>query len=97
MNDKASEGVITPGEQFDFSGHQTFIAESNKRLEDPANKALVVDLARTTFIDSAALGMLIQLKKKCDEANKTLVIANARGSVKDTLEIANIQKMVAMR
>lgn len=97
MNDKASEGVIAVGERFDFSGHQAFIAESNQYVEDSSTSVLVVDLARTSFIDSAALGMLIQLKKKCDSANKTLVVANARGSVRDTLEIANIEKMITMR
>ncbi|MEQ6884781.1 STAS domain-containing protein [Salicola sp. Rm-C-2C1-2] len=97
MNDTSREGVIALGERFDFGIHQTFIAESQQCLEDTSVRTLVVNLARTQFIDSAALGMLIQLKKKCDNANKSLVISNAKGSVKDTLEIANIQKMITMR
>lgn len=97
MSEKSRENVITVGERFDFGGHQEFIAESQQCLEDTESQTVVVNLARTQFIDSAALGMLIQLKKKCDSANKSLVISNAKGSVKDTLEIANIQKMITMR
>ena len=94
MDDKASEAVISIGKRFDFSEHQRFIAESDKHVQEPVGQVVAVDLARTNFIDSAAVGMLIQLKKRCESVNKDLIIVNARGAVKDALEMANIPDII---
>lgn len=97
MINQSGEGAVVVGERFDFSAHKEFLHNTNKLLEDAACKTIVIDLSRTQYMDSAALGMLVQLQKKCQQENKALRVHNAQGAVMDTLEIANMHKLLTIR
>ncbi|WP_097461386.1 STAS domain-containing protein [Mangrovitalea sediminis] len=92
----STDETIRLDERFDFSYHRTFHESCKVLLERPSVKKITLDLAKTRYMDSSALGMLVQLKKKCDEAGKGVAIVNATGQVRETLEIANIQKLIPL-
>jgi anti-anti-sigma factor len=52
-----------------------------------------VDLGGVDYLDSSALGMLLMLRDKAKGAGKEVSLANARGSVKQVIEIANFGKL----
>ena len=97
MSDLPVERTLATEERFDFGFHREFLGKSRDYLACSDTAGIVVDMSRTRYIDSSALGMLIQLKKKCDAAGKALAIAHPQGAVKDTLEIANIHKLIPIR
>lgn len=89
-------GVIRTPDQFDFSAHEAFMKSSQDCLADPAIRKIVVNLGQSRFMDSAALGMLIWLKGKCKEKGKDMSISGAQGAARETLDIANIHKMITV-
>lgn len=58
-------------------------------------KQIIIDLAKTDYIDSAALGMLLILRDKFTGRN-TIQIKNARNDVKKILEVAHFDTMFAL-
>ena len=86
--------VIRTGMRFDFSSHSEFQNQVHTALQDSEMKTLTVDLRATQYMDSAALGMLVQLHRKTiDRKNFSLKLANAQGAVRETIEIANMHKL----
>ena len=85
--------LITLPERFDFNNHQAFNAQCEAVLKDAAAKRVVLDFTRVNYIDSSALGMLVLLHRKASPAGKTLAIRGARGTAKEVLDIANMQKL----
>lgn len=51
-------------------------------------QAVVVDLSRLEFMDSAGLGFLLILLKMAEERSATVSLAGPRGEVKEQLELA---------
>ena len=54
---------------------------------------MAVDLGNVAYLDSSALGMLLMLRDKAKSSGKTVCLANARGSVRQVLDIANFGKL----
>ena len=84
------EVVIKVSGRFDFSCHQEFI--TGYKAYPPGEKGYVVDLSQADFMDSSAMGMLLQLR---EYGNKRAGVAlvNGSDSVKDILRIANFDKL----
>ena len=49
------------------------------------------------YLDSAALGMVVLLKKRAKASGCDVEIVNAKGTALEVLEIANFEKMVTIR
>lgn len=76
--------------RFDFSAHQEFI---NAYRDVPkGEKAFVVDLSATEYMDSSAMGMLLQLREHADKASR-IELANANANIQEILKIANFDKL----
>ncbi|MGN6607929.1 MAG: STAS domain-containing protein [Jatrophihabitans sp.] len=56
---------------------------------------VVVDLARTDFIDSSGLGALVASLKRCRKAGGDLLLAAPQGQVLFALENTNLLKVFA--
>lgn len=54
---------------------------------------IVVDLAKTTFIDSAAVGMLLGLRTFCSVHNIGLVLKSCESPVRSLLERACVESL----
>ncbi|MCK9604935.1 MAG: STAS domain-containing protein [Methylomonas sp.] len=77
--------------RFDFSLHQEFRGALNQFNSDI--KKIEVDLSKTNYLDSSALGMLLILRDKVAGSKDAVVIKGAAAEVKKVLQIANFDKL----
>jgi HptB-dependent secretion and biofilm anti anti-sigma factor len=77
--------------RFDFSTHQEFMQAY--KAHPKGEKAFIVDLAYAEYLDSSAMGMLLQLREHSVIGNKRVVLRNANDAVRDVLAIANFEKL----
>lgn len=82
--------VIKVADRFDFSCHQEFIA--GYKAFPKGEKRFVVDLAGTEYMDSSAMGMLLQLRDYGDKVSGVSLV-NGREGVMEILRIANFDKL----
>ncbi|ATC93975.1 STAS domain-containing protein [Pseudoalteromonas tunicata] len=76
--------------KFDFNLVQAFrTAYSEVGNETPK---VVVDLRETDYMDSSALGMLLNMKKFLGESVTSIQIANCRPQIKKILQISRFDK-----
>lgn len=76
--------------KFDFNLVQAFrSAYSEIGNETPK---VVVDLRETDYMDSSALGMLLNMKKSLGETVTSIQIANCRPQIKKILQISRFDK-----
>jgi anti-anti-sigma factor len=84
--------IIVPPERFDFNVHRD-LRNAYESAEKKYAK-YVVDLCGTRYMDSAALGMLLQLREFAGGRPDSVRITNADGSVREILRIANFHKLM---
>ena len=85
-----NEVVIKVSGRFDFSCHQDFV--KSYKAYPPGSKGYVVDLSQAEFMDSSAMGMLLQLREYGDK-KAGVALVNGSETVKDILRIANFDKL----
>ncbi|OPX54104.1 anti-anti-sigma factor [Oceanospirillum multiglobuliferum] len=79
--------------RFDFNSHKTFRETYQQLLDDDSVKEIALDLAQVEYLDSSALGMLLQLKEKADSKRKVIKLKNCSQLARDVLAIANFDKL----
>lgn len=62
-----------------------------------AHKTIYLDCENIEYIDSAGIGILVMVQKKAKTMDIKLVIINLRNSIRDILELANLQKIIEFR
>jgi len=77
--------------RFDFSCHQQFV--DGYRSYPKGEKQFVVDLSSTEYMDSSAMGMLLQLREHSNKDEGNVSLVNANDSVLEILKIANFNKL----
>lgn len=90
-NGDGQELVISIEGRFDFSAHQEF-RDSYERVAMEPN-SYVVDLNRTTYLDSSALGMLLLLRDHAGGDSAEIKIVNCNQDVKKILTISNFEQL----
>ncbi|MDX2018952.1 MAG: STAS domain-containing protein [Deltaproteobacteria bacterium] len=81
---------ITIEGRFDFTCH----AEFRKAFASaPSGANFMLDLSGATYMDSAALGMLLLLRDKVGGDVNRVQITNAQGQPKDVLTVANFGQL----
>jgi anti-anti-sigma factor len=85
--------VIRLEGRFDFNTHREFRDSSDAALKTEGVQEIQVDLGAVEYLDSSALGMLLMLRDRARSANKSVSLANCRGSVRQVLDIANFGKL----
>jgi len=78
--------------QFDFSLHQPF--REVYRDVDLAGMIFRLDLRRTTYMDSSALGMILLLKEHADKLGGRVILVAPSPAVDKILTIANFHKLL---
>jgi anti-anti-sigma factor len=91
-NDNGRSVIRLQG-RFDFNAHRDFREAMDSAMADAGSKEVMVDLGAVEYLDSSALGMLLMLRDKAKGSDKSVSLANARGSVKQVLDIANFGKL----
>ncbi len=71
--------------KFTFADNKVF----NAIMDEIASyKKIIIDLAKVEFIDSAALGILLLVRDKCDKTSTNLLLKNPKGQVKQMFDIS---------
>ncbi len=83
--------VIHVSGRFDYSIHSQFLSayESFPKGEE----CFIVDLKDAEYMDSSAMGMLLQLREHSDKAAGGVTIRNSSEAIKDVLRIANFHRL----
>ncbi len=76
--------------RFDFAAHQDFL--NAYKGHPKGEKKFVVDLAGTEYMDSSAMGMLLQLREH-GRAGEVVELTNSSEGVREILRIANFDKL----
>ena len=90
LSDDEMTVTIRVAGRFDFSTHQDFV-QSYKGFAK-GEKAYVVDLAGAEYMDSSAMGMLLQLREY-NRPGEMVALLNGNEAVNDVLKIANFGKL----
>ncbi len=86
-----NEIKITLGERFDFGSVDDF-RRSYENLEDVNKKKLFIDFRNTRYMDSSALGMLINIKNYLSSSDVDLKIINVNEKIKKIFSISRFDK-----
>ena len=84
--------AITIENHFDFSLHQTF-RDSYITCEQQGTD-FYLELAKTTYMDSSALGMILLLKDHAEKNGGSVVIKKPNDIVYKILEIAQFHRLM---
>ncbi|GKW51952.1 STAS domain-containing protein [Pseudoalteromonas sp. NCCP-2140] len=76
--------------KFDFNLVQSF-RQAYADLNDNIDK-VVIDLRETDYMDSSALGMLLNMKKNLSGKVETIQISNCQPQLKKILQISRFDK-----
>jgi anti-anti-sigma factor len=87
--------TIKMDSKFDFSKVQDF-RESYDSLPDSVN-TIVVDLAKTEYMDSSALGMLLNMQKSMGNKQLSYQITHCQEQVARILKISRFDKKFDIR
>lgn len=82
--------------RFDFSSHREFRSACDEVLQAPGIKEIEADFSRVDYLDSSALGMLLLLREKAQNANLKVALTNCTGLVLQVLDVANFQRLFAI-
>lgn len=85
---------IEVGERFDFNLHTMF-----RTAQESAPRATeyIVDLARTEYMDSSALGMLLLLRDWATKRGGQVTLQRPQALVRKILSIANFERIFSIR
>ncbi|MBT2969803.1 MAG: anti-anti-sigma factor [gamma proteobacterium symbiont of Ctena orbiculata] len=92
--DEKSVTIVISG-RFDFSIHQEFM-QAYKAFPK-GDKRYVVDLTDADYLDSSAMGMLLQLREHSAKDADGVVLKNGNEAVQDVLRIANFGKLFTIQ
>lgn len=76
--------------RFDFAAHQEFLRAYKQHPR--GEKSFVVDLKNTDYMDSSAMGMLLQLRDY-GVKDRDMELVNSNDGVREILQIANFDKI----
>ena len=77
----SSSSVVSMSGEFTFTDHAQFKSLVT-RLFEAKGSAVVIDLSKLEFIDSAGLGMLLLARDEAKKTNRALVLRGPGGQVK---------------
>ena len=82
--------TITIDGRFDFSSHKEF-RDAYRDVDPGAN--YVVDMSKTDYMDSSALGMLLLLREYAGADKAKISITGCSPDIRKILTISNFQKL----
>jgi len=85
---------IIIGRRFDFDVHRQF--RDSYESVGPKAQEYIIDLAKTEYMDSSALGMLLILRDYAGGDNAIVKIINCSVDVNKTLAVSNFSSLFAI-
>jgi anti-anti-sigma factor len=84
--------TLRTGERFDFTVQPALRAA----CAGARARCYVLDLRDTCYMDSSALGMLLQLREQAGGSREAIRIRNARPAIREILSVANLQQLMTI-
>ncbi|BCN93225.1 anti-anti-sigma regulatory factor [Thiomicrorhabdus immobilis] len=90
---KEQDGVVTIqlGGSFDVSQYEKFKTICKKY--DSSENRFKIDFAKTLYMDSSALGMLLLLREQTKGDKERVKLVNVSGTVNKILEVAHFNQL----
>jgi len=88
--------VVTPYGEVDAHSAPSLRQAISDELLDPGVRHLVVDLSRTTFLDSSALGVLIGAFKRMRERDGRLDVVQPPPALRRIFEITALDRILSL-
>lgn len=82
--------------RFGYDCHQDFTL-AYKQLSQAAAKKFIIDLSRASYMDSAALGMLLVLRERVGGDRSDITLTGANREIQKVLDIANFEKLFKIK
>lgn len=95
LSANGTELLIRIAGRFDFSAHQAFRDAYDRPERQPLRYR--IDLAETTYVDSAALGMLLLLRDHAGGDRADVSLVNCGPVVRKILAISNFEQLFTIR
>lgn len=89
--------LIRPRGRFDYNLYGAFHAAAQRAHGMDGVSEFQVDLGDVVYLDSSALGMLLKFQADIRPTGGSLTLLHAKGVVREILDIANIQAIIALR
>jgi anti-anti-sigma factor len=86
--------VIAIVDRFDFSLHQQF--RDAYCQNNTSDTTYILDLSKTEYMDSSALGMILLLKDHAELYAGQLIISKPNATVNKILEIAQFHRLMTI-
>lgn len=83
--------------RFDFNRHPVFRHATEASLAHKEAREFVVDLRQAVYLDSSALGMLLNFNDAAQARGAVVKLANPSGVVQLILDVANFGKLFEIR
>ena len=83
--------ILAVGNRLDSASADDFRAEAGEALQ--TGQPIIIDLSRTTFIDSAGLGSLVSLLKSCAQQQRRLYLATLTPQVRQIFELTRLYRL----
>ncbi len=83
--------------KFDFSQHKIFTEQYEKALAENSKVPIELDFSSVDYLDSAALGMMVLLRKKAVAKSREVHIKRVSGTALELLTMANFQKLFTIK
>ena len=80
---------------FRFDDHEHFKGVL-KAIDSFEGKGITVDLAATTALDSAGVGMLLLAHERAKKQGKTVSLSGAQGPVRQVLDVTKIDMIMTI-
>ncbi len=90
VNSTESSLTVAIDGRFDFSSHKEF---RDAYRESDASADYVIDMSKTDYMDSSALGMLLLLREHAGGDKAKITITGCSSDIKKILTISNFQKL----
>ena len=93
-----ADGVATMylGGRFDFNTQKEFRTAYTPLLLDAPVGSIRIDFSKVDYLDSSALGMLMLMRERAQEAGKSAELCKPNETVRKILVIANFGKLFKM-
>ena len=89
-NTQADTLTLLIAGRFDYEAHDAFVGAY---AEKEGISKYVVDMSKTEYLDSSALGMLLLLKDFAEEKSAKVSISNVNNDVRKILDIASFSQI----
>lgn len=80
-------------DEFTYGNRKEFTT-AVKAIKQSGHRHLIINLREVTYLDSAAIGLLALTAQQFAAENRKISLVAPQGTVKQILEMANIDKMI---